>query len=172
MEQLNGNVQEVNDMANGLSIRRAEEKDIARILELLVQVNHVHAVGRPDLFVDGKRKYEEEDLIQIISDPDRPVFVCTSDDFIIGYCMTEIQRSERSRCETEKTVLYIDDLCIDEKIRKSGAGTALYEYAREYARSIGCYSMTLHVWNCNPGARAFYDAMGMKPYMTAMEAII
>jgi len=159
-------------MRSGLMIRKAEKKDIARILELLVQVNHVHAVGRPDLFIDGKRKYEEEDLIRMLNNPDRPVFVCISENNVIGYCMTERQTSEGDRCETKKTVLYIDDLCVDEKIRKSGAGTALYEYVKEYAKSTGCYSVTLHVWDCNPGARAFYDAMGMKPYMTAMETIL
>jgi ribosomal protein S18 acetylase RimI-like enzyme len=159
-------------MKDGLVIRGAEEKDIDRILELLVQVNHVHAAGRPDLFIDGKRKYEKEDLIKMMRNPDRKVFVCTSENHVIGYCMTEMQQSKGGRSETEKKVLYIDDLCVDEKIRKSGAGTALYEYTREYAKRNGCYSMTLHVWNCNPGARAFYDAMGMKPYMTAMETII
>ena len=32
------------------TIRRAEEKDIPQILELLVQVCMVHHNGRPDLF--------------------------------------------------------------------------------------------------------------------------
>ncbi|MCR5824061.1 MAG: GNAT family N-acetyltransferase, partial [Lachnospiraceae bacterium] len=152
--------------------RNASKKDIPRILELLVQVNHVHAVGRPDLFTDGKRKYEEGDLKRILKDFDRPVFVCTKDDAVIGYCMTEIVRSDGSRSTTKRTDLYIDDLCVDEKMRGCGAGTALYNYAVEFASEIGCYSVTLHVWDCNPEARAFYEKMGMRPYMTAMETII
>lgn len=153
-------------------VRNAEKKDIPRILELLIQVNHVHAAGRPDLFVDGKRKYEEEDLLRLLADPDSPIFVCVSGGTVIGYCMAQIQRCAGGRSETAKTVLYIDDLCVDEKARKCGAGTALYRYAEKYAGDAGCYSMTLHVWDCNPGARAFYEAMGMKPYMTAMETIL
>ena len=31
-------------------VRRAEIRDTARIRELLLQVCHVHAVGRPDIF--------------------------------------------------------------------------------------------------------------------------
>jgi ribosomal protein S18 acetylase RimI-like enzyme len=159
-------------MEKDLRVRKAEVKDIPRILDLLVQVNHVHAVGRPDLFVDGKRKYEEEDLRRILKDTDSPVFVCLKEDYVIGYCMAEIVRTKKSKSVTHRTDLYIDDLCVDEKIRKSGAGTALYNYAKAFAAKLGCYSMTLHVWDCNPGARAFYEKVGMRPYMTAMETII
>ncbi len=161
-----------NEMKNELVVRNAATKDIPRILELLIQVNHVHAVGRPDLFTDGKRKYEEEDLKRILKDKDRPIFVCTKDDHVIGYCMAEIVYAKKGRSEVQRKDLYIDDLCVDEKIRRSGAGTALYERAKAFAGEIGCYSMTLHVWDCNPNARAFYEKVGMRPYMTAMETII
>ena len=32
---------------------------------------------------------------------------------------------------------------------------------KDYARKNGYYRLTLHVWECNPNARAFYDAMGI-----------
>jgi hypothetical protein len=41
-------------------IRKAKQNDIPRILDLLSQVNDVHAEGRPDFFIKGKRKYEED----------------------------------------------------------------------------------------------------------------
>ncbi len=154
-----------------MTVRKAVTKDIPRILELLVQVNHVHAVARPDLFVDGKRKYEEADLKRILKDPDRPVFVCAKDGLVIGYCMTELIRAT-GKSATPRIDLYIDDLCVDENIRRSGAGTALYNYTKDFAAQNGCYSMTLHVWDCNPEARRFYEKVGMKPYLTAMETII
>ena len=56
-------------------IRKATHNDIPRILELLSQVNDVHAEGRPDFFIKGKRKYNEEDLLKIINDDTTPVFV-------------------------------------------------------------------------------------------------
>ena len=63
-------------------IRKAKENDIPRILDLLSQVNDVHAEGRPDFFIKGKRKYNESDLVKIISDENTPVFVCEEDDDI------------------------------------------------------------------------------------------
>ena len=38
-------------------IRKAEEKDIPRILELLGQVLQIHADIRPDIFIPGTTKY-------------------------------------------------------------------------------------------------------------------
>lgn len=154
-----------------LVIRPAEEKDMDRMLELLIQVNHVHAVGRPDLFVDGKRKYDREGLAKLLADPDRITFVAEKDGTVTGYCMCAVER-HGGGAETTHESLYIDDLCVDENIRRTGSGKALYEYVKRYAREHGYYSLTLHVWECNPGARAFYDAMGMVPYMTAMEDIL
>ena len=49
-------------------IRKATHNDIPRILEFLSQVNDVHAEGRPDFFIKGKRKYDEEDLLKIINE--------------------------------------------------------------------------------------------------------
>ena len=42
-------------------IRRAIEKDIDRILELLSQVLEVHANARPDIFISGKTKYTNDE---------------------------------------------------------------------------------------------------------------
>lgn len=52
-----------------MKVRRAEERDIPRIAELLLQVAKVHADGRPDLFKAGQRKYTDEDLKAILRDP-------------------------------------------------------------------------------------------------------
>lgn len=45
-----------------MTVRNAEEKDIKRLLELLTQVQAIHAQGRPDLFDGGHTKYRPEDL--------------------------------------------------------------------------------------------------------------
>lgn len=52
-----------------MNVRRAEERDIPRIGELLLQVAELHAKGRPDLFRVGQRKYTDEDLKAILRDP-------------------------------------------------------------------------------------------------------
>ena len=69
-----------------MRIRRAEERDIPRIQELLLQVGAVHAEGRPDLFKAGGTKYTAEQLKEILRDETRPVFVAVDgDDVVSGY---------------------------------------------------------------------------------------
>ena len=45
-----------------ITVRKAEEKDIPRITDLLFQVHKVHSDKRPDLFRRGSKKYDENEL--------------------------------------------------------------------------------------------------------------
>jgi len=51
-------------------------------------------------------------------------------------------------------------------------GESLYEFVRDYARSIGCYSITLNVWEGNVPASSFYKEMGMHVQKTTMEVLL
>ena len=154
------------------SVRLAEEKDIPAILDLLVQVDLVHHNGRPDLFKGPATKYSAEELKAILMDGEKPVFVCTDEEGrVLGHGFCIMQRSG-GRLMVEHTTLYIDDICVDEKARGQGVGRALYEQILVYARERSCYNVTLNVWSCNPGARAFYEKLGMTPYKTGMEKIL
>ena len=153
-------------------IRKATHNDIPRILELLSQVNDVHAEGRPDFFIKGKRKYNEEDLLKIINDDTTPVFVCEENDDIKGYAFCVIQ--DLSQCDNLRPdkSLYIDDICVDENYRRHGVGKKLYEHVLQFAKEEKCFNITLNVWAKNPGAQAFYESMGMTVQKVCMEQII
>lgn len=152
-------------------VRRAEERDIPALLELLVQVDMVHHGGRPDLFKGPATKYTAEELRELLREEDRPVFVCAEGDRILGHGFCVLQHFG-GNVMTERKTLYIDDICVDENVRGSGAGRLLFEYIRAFAEREGCYNITLNVWTCNPGAMAFYEKMGMTPYKTAMETVL
>ena len=51
-----------------MNIRRAQEKDIPRLIELLEQVLQIHADIRPDIFIPGTTKYTNEELADMKSD--------------------------------------------------------------------------------------------------------
>ena len=153
-------------------IRRAEEKDIGKIEDLLSQVCLVHHKGRPDIFKVG-RKYSEEELRGILNDESRPILVCVDEnDGVMGYCFCIYQQHENNSVLTNVKTLYIDDLCVDEDLRGKHIGKALYEAAVKLARDSGCYNLTLNVWSCNPSAMKFYEAQGLVPQKIAMELIL
>lgn len=45
-----------------MNIRRANEKDIPRLVELLEQVLQIHADIRPDIFIPGTTKYTNDEF--------------------------------------------------------------------------------------------------------------
>ncbi len=157
---------------NILMIRKAKHDDVSRILELLSQVNDVHAEDRPDFFIKGKRKYSSEELERILYDATTPVFVCEEDDDVKGYAFCVIQ--DLSRCDNLRPnrSLYIDDICVDVKYRRQGLGRRLYEYVLHFAKEEKCYNVTLNVWEKNSAAKAFYESLGMKIQKFCMETIV
>ena len=156
-----------------MKVRRAEIKDIEKILDLLIQVDMVHHNGRPDIFKGPVTKYTGEQLEDIIKDDNRPVFVCVDDDDkVLGHAFCIHQQIQDHKHLTDIKTLYIDDICVDEAARGKGVGRMLYEYVKEYAKEKGFYNITLNVWECNPTAIKFYESMGLKPQKIGMETIL
>lgn len=156
-----------------LTIRRAQEPDIPEILRLLSQVLEIHARIRPDIFVSGTTKYSHDELSEILRDEKRPVYVAVTENGIMaGYAFCALREPSEKDNMRKFRSFFIDDLCVDEKMRGRGAGTRLFSHARQEAERLGCYEMSLCVWEGNDSARRFYDSLGMKPKETIMELIL
>ena len=155
------------------TIRRAEMRDTDTVLRLLVQVDMVHHNGRPDLFKGPATKYSARELAEIFADDQRPVFVYEdADGQVLGYAFCMLQQHIGNSVMTDIKTLYIDDLCVEEQARGKHVGTALYQYVLDYARSIGCYNVTLNVWTLNQDAMRFYEHCGLAPQKIGMEKIL
>ena len=73
-------------------IRKAEEKDIPRILELLGQVLQIHADIRPDIFIPGTTKYTTDELTELLKNEEKPVYVAADEaDVCVGYAFCSIK---------------------------------------------------------------------------------
>lgn len=130
----------------------------------------LHNAGRPDLFNADGKKYTDEELLALFDNPRTPVFVYDKDGAVLGYVFCELCQPSSGSLRPLKT-LYIDDLCVREEARGMHIGKALFDYAKAFAREQGCYNVTLHVWECNSAAKAFYEAMGMAPQYVSMELL-
>ena len=156
-----------------MTIRHAEEKDIPKIIQLLSEVLEIHAAIRPDIFRPGTTKYTPEALRAILCDETTPVFVAADEtDCVLGYAFCRLLTQPQGGHMVPFTSLFIDDLCVEEASRGRHLGEALFTHVLEEARRLGCYEVTLNVWEGNDGARRFYEKMGMKPKETQMERIL
>lgn len=156
-----------------MQIRRAAEKDIDRINELLGQVLEIHAGIRPDIFIPGTTKYTNAELADMTKDDNKPIYVAVDDeDYVMGYAFCQIRKQPFSNNMIQFDTMFIDDLCVDEEIRGKHIGEALFVFVKEEAKRRNCYDVTLNVWEGNNSARHFYDKMGLKVKESQLEIIL
>ena len=62
-----------------MKIRKAEERDIPQIMELLGQVLQIHADIRPDIFIPNTTKYTNAELIDMLKEETKPIYVAVDE---------------------------------------------------------------------------------------------
>ena len=141
-----------------MTIRKAEEKDIPRIIELLGQVLQIHADIRPDIFIPGTTKYTVNELTELLGKEEKPIYVAVNEeDVCVGYAFCQLQEQPFSTNMVPFKSLFIDDLCVDQQARGQHIGEHLFEYVKNEAKRMGCYEVTLNVWAGNTSAEKFYE---------------
>ena len=156
-----------------MNIRKAEEKDIPRLLALLGQVLQIHAEIRPDIFIPGTTKYTVCELAELLKQEDKPIYVAVNEeDVCMGYAFCQLKEQPFSTNMVPFKSLFIDDLCVDKQARGQHIGESLFEYVKQQAKELGCYEAPLNVWAGNTPAEHFYEKMGMKTKERQMEYIL
>ena len=156
-----------------MKIRKAEEKDIPRLLALLGQVLQIHAEIRPDIFISGTTKYTVGQLAELLKQEDKPIYVAVDEDDVCrGYAFCQLKEQPFSTNMVPFKSLFVDDLCVDRQARGQHIGESLFEYVKQQAKELGCYEVTLNVWAGNTPAEHFYEKMGMKTKERQMEYIL
>lgn len=156
-----------------MNIRRARDKDVPAIMNLLNEVLEIHASIRPDVFIPGTTKYTVEELMELLKDDQKPIYVAVNEnDDVLGYAFTQLQEQPFSTNMVQFKSLFIDDLCVDSSRRSQGVGRALLDFVKREAKRLGCYEVTLNVWAGNDSAIRFYEKNGLKVKETTMEYIL
>lgn len=156
-----------------MTIRKAQEKDIPRIIELLGQILQIHAEIRPDIFIPDTTKYTEQELAALLKDEKKPIYVAVNEeDVCMGYAFCQMKEQPFSNNMVQFQSLFIDDLCVDRFARGQHIGESLFDYVKQEAKRMGCYEVTLNVWAGNTSAEKFYEKMGMKTKERQLEYIL
>lgn len=156
-----------------MTIRKAQEKDVSRIVELLGQVLQIHAEIRPDIFIPDTTKYTEQELAALLKDEKKPIYVAVNEeDVCMGYAFCQMKEQPFSNNMVQFQSLFIDDLCVDRFARGQHIGESLFDYVKQEAKRMGCYEVTLNVWAGNTSAEKFYEKMGMKTKERQLEYIL
>ena len=93
------------------TIRQASVADIPRIIDLLHQVDMVHHRLRPDLFKPNTTKYDEQQLVVLLEDETKPIFVY-DDGEVLGYAFCKMSEVKDDRLLQDRKTLYA--FCLSE----------------------------------------------------------
>lgn len=136
-----------------LQVRRAEPRDVSRILALIVALAVYER--EPDAV-----KATETSLAETLFGDGAEVFahVAEIDGRVEGVALWFRTYSTW----TGRPSLYLEDLFVSEAARGSGAGKALLTALAQEALAQGCARMDWAVLDWNDSAKSFYTAMGAR----------
>lgn len=147
-------------------IRDIKINDYNEVDKLMQQIHGIHVVNRPDLYIDMKHPYSRSELEKIIEDDNFISVLAESDGEILGLCIVNIRNKSGM---VEKKIAYMDDLCVDKKVRGNGIGKKLFSFVSSEAKKKGAKRLDLTVWSFNNKALNFYEELGMQTQAYILE---
>lgn len=139
-----------------LVIRTATENDLPRILQLYLQlaIPPLDDRDEPDLVLDSHRKA----FADITALPGCEVIVAEEDSQVIGTSMLTIVPN---LSHNGKPWIIVENVVVDSKYRRTGAGKLLMEYIKAKAIETGCCKIQLMSdKRRTEEAHKFYKAIG------------
>lgn len=134
--------------------------DYEKINELAVMLHDLHVSWRPDIFVHTDEIFSQDELDKMIME--KTIYVAKEGSAVLGYVILgPIKEGEKKGYKYRK-ILNIDALVVDEKARNKGVDTLLFNFVKEYAKSLKCTGINLTVNEENICARNLYEKMGMR----------
>lgn len=150
-------------------IRPAAAADLDAVNRLREQVNALHVAGRPDVFRPGFCPELRAHAAEFLGRDDRALLVCERDGRVAGFACVERAVKPLSPYNLERSFTRVEELGVDEGLRRAGVGRELFEAIDRLALAWGCPKVELDMWAFNEGALRFYEAMGFRPYRLYME---
>ena len=139
----------------GVAIRPAGEADLARIIELLGQMDETMYPPRRD--ADSATHLGI--FRQIAADPRQHLLVAEADGRIVGTAYLMIVPSLEGAC---KPLGLVEGVVVDDAYRRKGVGAALMRRLAQLATAADCYKLTLSSNLARTGAHRFYSRLGWK----------
>ena len=142
-----------------INIEIPKIEDLKRVNELAMQVHEMHFKWRPDIFLDVDQVINEEEFDKKIKDEE--IFIAKHQDEILGYITISIKEKD-NRITRHRKQINIEAICVEEKSRGNGIGTALLNYAKKIGKEKNCTDMYLTVNEENEEAKKLYEKIGMR----------
>ena len=89
----------------------------------------------------------------------RQLYVAKLNGIVVGFVLLKIREYDYPG-QVRRTVMVIDEICVEKSLRGHGIGTRLMEEVHALARAFGCTDLQLGVYPQNDDAVGFYQKCG------------
>lgn len=151
-----------------MNIRNAQIEDVNKISELMLQVAKIHSNARKDIFKEKSIEEIKTEFNNRINNNEN-ILVAEENNNIYGVIVYKIKEVKEHINLKDRTTLYIDELVVDEKVRKMGIGKNLFSEVKKIAKEKNYDAVELNCWNFNESAIQFYEKCGMNIQRLIME---
>ena len=151
-----------------MNIRNAQIEDINKISELMLQVAKIHSNARKDIFRDKSIEEIKIEVNNRINNKEN-ILVAEENNKIYGVIIYKIKEVKEYINIKDRTILWIDELIVDEKVRKKGIGKNLFSEVKRIAKERNYDAVELNCWDFNERAILFYERCGMNVQRLIME---
>ena len=140
--------------------RQAKLNDYLSFCTLMEQVHKKHNLGVPGFYKDIMGEFPKDDYINDIKEEN--IYVLEEDNEIIGISYHNIIKIKDNPAIKNQKIMYIIDICIEEKMKNRGYGTIVLSELEKIAKSKKCNRIKLDVYLFNTEAIQFYKKMNFK----------
>lgn len=150
-------------------VRLAAKHELERINEIRKQVNAVHCSGRPDIFTTNFGKEMQDIIYKAWEDEKSDVIVAVRNGVVCGFATAERFVKPSSPYSFERRYYQIVEFGVDEKFRRQGIATEMFEFIKKRSKKLGFDRIELDMWEFNEAALKFYEYVGFRTYRRYME---
>ncbi len=154
-----------------MNIRNAQIDDVNRVSELMLQVAKIHSSARRDIFKEKNIEEIKNEVNNRMNNKEN-ILIAEENNSIFGVIIYKIKEVREHKNLKDRTVLWIDELVVDENIRGKGIGKSLFLEVNKIAKENNCNAVELNCWNFNRQAIKFYEKCGMNTQRLIMEVKI
>ncbi|MCD9021893.1 GNAT family N-acetyltransferase [Cohnella silvisoli] len=151
--------------------RFANNEDYHDVAELVRQIHEIHVIARPDLYSPDPCPMGEPYFRKLIKEERSQILVVEDDEQkkVVAYAVIRIDEPPYRAIYKRRKYIFIDDFCVDEKVRGQGLGKLLFSSIMSYGKEIAATSIELGVSEFNQEAIRFYESLGMKTRSRKLE---
>lgn len=150
-------------------VRIATMEDFDRINELREQVNTLHVHGRPDHFRAGWNDELQNHAKEMMKAENKDILVAERKGVICGFACVDYINLPESPYRYARNFYHVSEFGVDKAFHRQGVATELVEFMKVHAKEKGFSNIELDVWEFNPEAREFYEAVGFECIRRYME---